>query len=108
MDDKAFVATVAFGWLAFITIANIRGMGVGKWINNIGGVGSVVTVGLVALAAAVARAHGHGRDAAPGHGHAARHGGGLGVMCFAFIGIELASTMADEIRNPERDIPRPS
>ena len=31
---------------------------------------------------------------------------GLGVMCFAFIGIELASTMADEIRNPERDIPR--
>jgi amino acid transporter len=32
--------------------------------------------------------------------------GGLGVMCFAFIGIELASTMADEIRNPERDIPR--
>ena len=32
--------------------------------------------------------------------------GGLGVMCFAFIGIELASTMADEIRNPERDVPR--
>jgi hypothetical protein len=31
---------------------------------------------------------------------------GLGVMCFAFIGIELASTMADEVRNPERDIPR--
>ena len=31
---------------------------------------------------------------------------GLGVMCFAFIGIELASTMADEIKRPERDVPR--
>ncbi len=27
-------------------------------------------------------------------------------MCFAFIGIELASTMSDEIKNPERDIKR--
>ena len=27
-------------------------------------------------------------------------------MCFAFIGIELASTMGDEIRNPQRDMPR--
>jgi amino acid transporter len=27
-------------------------------------------------------------------------------MCFAFIGIELASTMGDEIEHPERDLPR--
>ena len=35
VDDKWFVATIAFGWLAIITVANVRGMGVGKWINNI-------------------------------------------------------------------------
>jgi len=106
VDDKAFVATVAFGWLAFITVANIRGLGVGKWINNIGGAGGIVTVGLVALAAAVARANGTAVTPPPVSGTLADMAGGLGVMCFAFIGIELASTMADEIRHPERDVPR--
>jgi amino acid transporter len=106
VDDKAFVATVAFGWLAFITVANIRGLAVGKWINNIGGAGGVVTVILVALAALVARANGTAVTPPPLSGTLADMAGGLGVMCFAFIGIELASTMADEIRHPERDVPR--
>jgi glutamate:GABA antiporter len=106
VDDKVFVATVAFGWLAFITLANIRGLAVGKWINNIGGAGGVVTVVLVALAAAVARANGTAVSPPPVSGTFADMAGGLGVMCFAFIGIELASTMADEIRYPERDVPR--
>jgi amino acid transporter len=106
VDDKAFVATVAFGWLAFITLANIRGLAVGKWINNIGGAGGVVTVVLVALAAAVARVNGTAVSPPPVSGTLADMAGGLGVMCFAFIGIELASTMADEIRHPERDVPR--
>ena len=106
VDDKVFVATIAFGWLAFITLANIRGLGVGKWINNIGGAGGVVTVALVALAAAVARSKGTAVAPPPVSGTLADMAGGLGVMCFAFIGIELASTMADEIRHPERDVPR--
>jgi amino acid transporter len=106
VDDRTFVATVAFGWLAFITVANIRGLAVGKWINNIGGAGGVVTVVLVALAAAVARANGTAVSPPAVSGTLADMAGGLGVMCFAFIGIELASTMADEIRHPERDVPR--
>ncbi len=66
----------------------------------------MITVGLVALAAAVARANGTAVSPPPVTGTLADMAGGLGVMCFAFIGIELASTMADEIRNPERDVPR--
>ena len=31
---------------------------------------------------------------------------GLSVMCFAFMGVELASTMGSEIKHPERDLPR--
>jgi amino acid transporter len=106
VDDRAFVATVAFGWLAFITVANIRGLAVGKWINNIGGAGGVVTVVLVALAAAVARLNGTAVSPPAVSGTLADMAGGLGVMCFAFIGVELASTMADEIRHPDRDVPR--
>jgi amino acid transporter len=106
VDDRLFVGGVAFGWLAFITAANIRGLRVGKWINNIGGAGGVLTVVLVALAAGVARWHGTAASPPAVSGTPADMAGGLGVMCFAFIGIELASTMADEIRHPERDVPR--
>lgn len=106
VDDKTFVAAIAFGWLALITAANVRGMGVGKWINNVGGIGSGVTVVLVVLAAAVARWQGVAATPPVIDGSLAELASGLGVMCFAFIGIELASTMADEIRRPERDVPR--
>ena len=74
VDDKWFVATIAFGWLALITVANIRGLGVGKWINNIGGIGSVVTVLLLVAAAAIARWQGVAATAGGGRGLDARHG----------------------------------
>lgn len=106
VDDKWFVAMVAFGWLTLMTVANIRGMGVGKWINNIGGVGSGLTVVLLVVAAAIARWQGVATTPAAVEGSVAEMASGLSVMCFAFIGIELASTMADEIRHPERDVPR--
>jgi len=106
VDNPWYVGIVAFGWLAFITAANIRGMGVGKWINNLGGAGGLATVLLVALAAAVARATGTATTPALVAGTAFDMAGALGVMCFAFIGIELASTMSDEIRHPERDVKR--
>jgi len=106
VDNPWFVGTVAFGWLALITAANIRGMGVGKWINNIGGAGGIATVVLVAIAAAVARWTGTATDPPLVSGTPFDMAGALGVMCFAFIGIELASTMSDEIRHPARDVPR--
>jgi amino acid transporter len=106
VDDKWFVGAISLGWLAVITVANVRGMGSGKWISNIGGVGSAATVLLVVVAAGVARWQGVGATPPVAAGSRRALAGGLGVMCFAFIGIELASTMADEIRSPERDIPR--
>ena len=106
VNNRGYVATVAFAWLAVITMANVRGMGVGKWINNAGGVASAITVGLLVIAAAVARWQGVAATPPMVTGSALDMASGLGVMCFAFIGFELASTMADEIRNPKRDIPR--
>jgi amino acid transporter len=106
VNDTWFVGSIAFGWLALMTAANVRGMGAGKWINNIGGVGSGVTVVLMATAAAFARSNGSAAEPALVEGTLSEMAGSLGVMCFAFIGVELASTMADEIRNPVRDVPR--
>jgi amino acid transporter len=106
VDNRAFVAAVAFGWLSLITVANVRGLATGKWINNAGGIGSVATVVLLVVAAAAARARGLAVSPALTEGTIADMASGLSVMCFAFIGIELASTMAGEIRNPARDLPR--
>jgi amino acid transporter len=106
VENRSFVAAIAFGWLALITIANVRGLATGKWINNIGGIGSVATVVLLVIAAAVARARGVAVSPPMTEGTLLDMTSGLSVMCFAFIGIELALTMADEIREPARDVPR--
>src|SRR5512135_560090 len=58
VNEKGFVAAVAFGWLALIAILNVRGLRVGKWIQNVGGVGAFLSVALVLLAAAVAAVKG--------------------------------------------------
>jgi amino acid transporter len=105
LAEKWFVSLVAFGCLAVMTIANIRGMGVGKWVQNVGAIGGALTAGLVVLAAARALSAGAAPPpAASGSGWEMLSG--FSVMCFAFVGIELASTMGDEIEAPERNLPR--
>lgn len=100
-----FVASVALGWLALIAVANIRGLGAGKWIQNAGGISAALAIGLVAIASAAARAAGgvEVRSAVTGLGWETATS--FAVMCNAFVGIELASTMGDEIKDPTRDLP---
>jgi glutamate:GABA antiporter len=105
-NDKAFVSAVAFGWLALATAANVRGLRVGKWVQNLGAFGTAL-MGLLIVAAGIA---------AWSSGVAERPplSGGFGwtmlpafsVMCLSFVGVELASTMGDEIVRPERNLPR--
>src|SRR5438034_6482828 len=65
VTQKLFVAVVSFGWLAFITVANVRGMTAGKWIQNVGGLSAFVSVALVLAAAAAAWAGGAAAPARP-------------------------------------------
>ena len=104
VNQKLFVATVSFGWLALIAIANIRGLAVGKWIQNIGGLGAFLSVVLVLAAAGAAWATGVGVHAPTVTGVSWEMPTSFAVMCNALVGIELASTMGDEIRNPARDL----
>jgi amino acid transporter len=104
VNQKLFVAAVSFGWLALIAIANIRGLAVGKWIQNIGGLGAFFSVGLVLAAAGVASVSGVGVQAPAITGVSWEMTTSFAVMCNALVGIELASTMGDEIRNPARDL----
>ena len=104
VNQKLFVGAVSFGWLALIAVANIRGLAVGKWIQNIGGLGAFLSVGLVLAAAAAAWTAGVGAHAPAITGVSWEMTTSFAVMCNALVGIELASTMGDEIRNPARDL----
>jgi amino acid transporter len=104
VNQKPFVVTVAIGWLLFIAAANIRGLAVGKWIQNIGGISAFLSVGLVIAAAAFARARGAGAFAPTITGASWEMTASFAVMCNALVGIELASTMGDEIRDPAKDL----
>jgi len=105
VSEPLFVASVAFGWLALIAAANIRGLGVGKWIQNIGGFGTALSVGLVLAAGVAAWMAGTAHSVPFSSGVGWETATGFAVMCNAFVGIELASTMGDEIRDPRRDLP---
>jgi glutamate:GABA antiporter len=104
VGEPLFVAGVAFGWLALMTVANIRGMAVGKWIQNAGGLGTALSIGLVLAAASVAWWSGTAERPPLNTGVSWEMTTAFAVMCNAFVGIELASTMGDEIRDPARDL----
>ena len=104
VNQKLFVGAVSFGWLALIAVANIRGLAVGKWIQNIGGLGAFLSVALVLAAAVAAWTSGVGAHAPAITGVSWEMTTSFAVMCNALVGIELASTMGDEIRDPARDL----
>ena len=105
VDDKTFVAAVAMAWLALVTAINVVGLGVGKWLPNVGALCTACTALLIA-GAGVAAWWSAPPPLAAATPPAGEFLSSLGVMCFAFMGVELASTMGSEIKNPGRDLPR--
>jgi amino acid transporter len=99
----------AVAWLAIITWINIRGVNLGKWLNNICAVGAVVP--LLILVALAATAHGRFGSANAFTLASLTPHLSLGnavfwsSVFFAFGGVEAGSAMGDEIDNPRRIIP---
>jgi amino acid transporter len=65
VDDKTFLAAVALGWLALVTAVNVVGLGVGKWLPNVGAVCTAFTAILIASAGVVAWQSGASAPARP-------------------------------------------
>ena len=101
-----FLLTVSMLWIT--VFANVRGLGVGKWVNNIGGVGALTIGGaLIVMGAVVAGEHrgfAHWKDLAPGS-LGTLPLSSFGVVCLALVGMELGPIMGDEVRDPRRTIP---
>ena len=107
-DNKIFASTASLTLLALLTVLNILGLGVGKWINNIGAIGTFIAAAvLIGLGAIIWSRFGTGISAAdfqiPANPRFVLNS--FGVICFGLVGLELASVMGDEIQDPSRTLP---
>ena len=108
-DSKTFVFITALLLLAALVALNVRGLGLGKWVNNAGAIGTAVAAAALGGLAFLVLAR-RGSTLAASDFHFA--GGDwsvintFGVICFGLVGLELGSVMGDEIRNPGVTVPR--
>ena len=107
--SPAYFMTFAVVWLAIITAVNIVGLDAGKWLNNVGSLGSWLPIAiLIALAAASARRFGvatHSSAATMRPHLSLKDAVFWSTIFFAFAGCESGSFMGEEIENPRRTIP---
>lgn len=106
VHQKWYVSSVAFGWLALMAGLNILGLGAGKWIQNVGAIGTGLCVSLIMFAGFGSWTAGTALMPPPATAAGLELFTAFSVMCFTFVGFELASTMGDEMENPRRDLPR--
>ena len=107
-ENRVFALTACTILLALLVILNIVGLGVGKWINNIGGVGTFVAAGLLMLLGVVVWAR-FGSTVTWADFRVPENPrfvlNSFGVICFGLVGLELASIMGDEIQDPQKTLP---
>lgn len=110
-DSPVVMVTVSLFLLWAITFLNILGLGVSKWVQNLGALGTFATtliifgIGSVALGAS--------GMATPVSSSSFGElfsdwqvAGVLSVVCLNYVGLELGSVLGDEIKEPRRNIPR--
>ena len=108
-ESPLFFGAITIGMLWLTTLANIRGLGVGKWVCNAGGLGTLAAATiLITLGAITVLRFG---VVIPFSSFSLRHVdwstiSAFGVICFGLVGLELGPVMGDEIRDPERSVPR--
>jgi amino acid transporter len=108
-SSGVYYAAFAVSWLAIITLPNIAGADVGKWLNNIGSVGSIVPLAVLCVLAAISGLHfgsaTHFASANMVPQLSLRNAIFYSTIVFAFGGCEAGSFMGEEIKYPRRTIP---
>jgi glutamate:GABA antiporter len=107
-DNKSFALITSLALLALLTAFNIVGLGVGKWINNLGAIGTFIAAAvLIGLGIVIWSRFGSDITIAdfkiPANPRFVLNS--FGVICFGLVGLELASVMGDEIEDPARTLP---
>ena len=107
-ENKTFALVASIVLLSLLVILNVMGLGVGKWVNNIGGIGTFVAAFLLmGLGVIVCFKFGTSITWAdfqiPANPRFVLNS--FGVICFGLVGLELASIMGDEIEDPQKTLP---
>src|SRR6266704_1467144 len=107
-DDKTFAMITSVALLAFLTLLNIIGLGVGKWLNNVGAIGTFVAAAVL-IGLGITAWSRFGTPVTAAHFKIPADPkfvlNSFGVICFGLVGLELASVMGDEIRDPQKTLP---
>ena len=107
-DNRTFALAASVVLLGLLVVLNVVGLGVGKWLNNIGGIGTFIAAFvLMGLGVIIGTKFGtsmHWSDfKIPANPRFVLNS--FGVICFGLVGLELASIMGDEIENPRKTLP---
>jgi glutamate:GABA antiporter len=107
-DNKVFTVVASVGLMALLVILNIVGLGVGKWINNLGGIGTGIAAAVLIGLGVICYAR-FGTTVTTADFHIPPNPrfvlNSFGVICFGLVGLELASIMGDEIKDPQKTLP---
>jgi glutamate:GABA antiporter len=107
-DSRPFTLAASLVLFAILVVLNIVGLGVGKWINNIGGIGTGIAAATLCTLGTIVWARfganlGRTDFRVPGDPRFLLNA--FGVICFGLVGLELASVMGDEIKDPRKTLP---
>jgi glutamate:GABA antiporter len=109
-EDRAFLLIVSLALLVVAVGMNIVGLNVGKWLQNAGGLFTYVPLlMLVGIAAVLYARNGSVTHFTRANMLPAWNWDTVNFwsqIAFAFSGLELVSAMSEEVRNPQRTLPR--
>jgi glutamate:GABA antiporter len=109
-ESPFYFLAFTVGLLILITLLNVVGLNTGKWLNNLGAIGTLipalilVALGVISFLRFGSATHFTWSAMVPAPGM--KNLIFLSTIFFAFGGCESASFMGEEIREPRRVIPR--
>ena len=111
-SDWTYVLVATLGALWLAVALNIVGLGTGKWLQNLGGIGTYLPGVLLVVLAVLSLVAGRPAANPITAGEIVPDLGAFSELnlwasiAFAFAGLELSATMGDEIEQPRRTLPR--
>ncbi len=108
--DSTYFTVFSVLVLAGLTLINLVGLRIAKWSYNAGALAMWIPAGMVVVMGAIAWGHsGSATSFRPTNLYPSVHPRDIifwNTFIFAFIGCEASSIMAEEIKDPRRNIPR--
>ena len=105
--DRAYALGASLCALWMLTLLNLLGVRVGKWVTNTGAAATYAAgSGLIVLGLLAWVRSGAATPLAPRWQWSWEQANLWPQLAFAYVGLELAAVMAGEIRDPEKTVPR--